>query len=99
MCLFLNGNASLAGDPINKVGCRSEAHWVSLEAATFWAKADDAKIDETGSIRDGQRAATVTLEITGSRSVPFDQNVGRDLVAEAEKLTLHVLSLLGPTQQ
>jgi len=76
--LFFNGNACLVGNPVNKLGYSGEANWVSQGAATYWAKADDAKIDETGSIRDGQRAATVTLEITGSRSVPFDQNVGRD---------------------
>jgi len=35
ICLFLDGNAGLVGDPVKVVGYREVASWVSFCAATW----------------------------------------------------------------
>jgi len=61
--LFLNGNASLVGNPVNKVGYSGEAHGRTESAAIGCHVAGGTQEDEVRSFSHGQSTATVTLEI------------------------------------
>jgi len=61
--LFIIGNASLVGNPVNEVGYSGEAHGKTESAAIGCHEPGGTQEDEVRFFSDGQSTATVTLEI------------------------------------
>jgi len=63
--LILNGNTRLVGNPVNLVRRSGETIRVAFGATVFRFEACDTNLNKFVPLNHCQRAATVTLEITG----------------------------------